>query len=338
MKEAFLYEKLEADSVLCKLCAHNCKIQEGNFGICGVRQNKDGILYSIVFGKPIALNVDPIEKKPLYHLLPGSSSYSLATAGCNFKCDFCQNWQISQVGKRGYTNVSTDELSPEEIVHQAISYKCNSISYTYTEPTIFFEYAYEIGKIAKEKGIYNVFVTNGYMSIESLDMLKGILDAANVDLKSFREEFYRKNCKAHLNGVLRSIRHMKKLGIWVEVTTLIIPGENDSDEELIDIAEFLVSIGKEIPWHISRFHPDYEMNDKPPTPLRTMKRAMEIGLNAGLRYVYMGNVSPGDAGENTICYRCKKTVINRFGFNISGNNIVDSKCKVCNVTIDGIGL
>jgi len=230
-----------------------------------------------------------------------------------------------------------ERLLPEEAISQALSYKCESISYTYTEPTIFFEYAYDIGKLAKQKGLYNIFVTNGYMSLECLDMLEGILDGANVDLKSFREDFYKKICGARLKHVLESIRYMRKLNIWVEVTTLVVPGENDTEEELNDIAEFLASAGKEIPWHISRFHPDYNMTDKIPTPIKILKKAREIGFKAGLRYVYTGNI-PGDEGENTFCYNCRRLLIGRFGFQILENNITDSKCKFCSSIIDGAKL
>ncbi|MFH0838969.1 MAG: AmmeMemoRadiSam system radical SAM enzyme [Candidatus Omnitrophota bacterium] len=336
-KEALLYTKSVNNAVFCRLCAHSCNITEGKFGICGVRQNEGGTLYSRVYGKPIALHIDPIEKKPIFHLLPGSGSYSLATAGCNFKCNFCQNWELSQLSKGKDIAITNTLVKPEEIIAQALSHKCNSISYTYTEPTVFFEYAYDIGKLAKAKGLYNVFVTNGYMNPECLDMLKGILDAANVDLKSFREGFYERICGARLKPVLEVIRYMRKLNIWVEVTTLVVPGENDSEEELKDIAEFLSDTGKEIPWHISRFHPDYNMTTKSPTPVKTLQKAREIGFKAGLRYVYTGNI-PGDEGENTLCYNCGKLLIGRFGFQILENNITDSKCRFCNAVIDGAAL
>ncbi len=337
LKEALLYEKIGDNKVSCRLCSHKCKIPEGKFGVCGVRQNKEGSLYSLVYERPVALNIDPIEKKPIFHLSPGSQSYSLATAGCNFRCGFCQNWQISQLTKGEGAHIEGKTVPPEEILNQTLSYKCESISYTYTEPTIFFEYAYDIGKLAKQKGLYNIFVTNGYMSLECLDMLKGVLDAANVDLKSFKDEFYKNTCGARLQPVLDSIKYMRKLDIWVEVTTLVVPGENDSEEELKDIAEFLTDVGKEIPWHISRFHPDYNMTDKSSTPLKTLIKAREIGFKAGLRYVYTGNI-PGDEGENTFCYNCRRLLIGRFGFQILENNITDSKCEFCNAVIDGIEL
>lgn len=301
IKEAMLYKKLEENRVQCYLCAHNCKIASGRFGFCGVRQNIQGTLNSLVYAEVIAYNVDPIEKKPLYRFLPGSTSFSIATIGCNFHCGFCQNWQISQASRRShsfrgkrYNPGEVYELMPEKAVEEAKRNHCESISYTYTEPTIFFEYAYDTAKKAKEAGLKNIFVTNGYMSKEALETINPYLDAANIDLKSFREEFYTGNCKGHLQPVLDTIKLAKKLGIWIEVTTLIIPGQNDSTSELTDIAHFIASVGKDIPWHISRFHPDYQFLNQKPTPIETLKKAEDLGRKAGLRYIYLGNVR--DAG------------------------------------------
>jgi len=287
-----LYEKGEGGKVHCYLCAHNCKIASGQFGFCGVRQNTQGTLNTLIYAEVVAANIDPIEKKPLYHFLPGSVSFSIAAIGCNFRCGFCQNWQISQASRRSQKDKSRQghELMPEEIVREAKDRRCESISYTYTEPTVFFEYAYDTAKIAKEAGLKNIFVTNGYMSKEALETINPYLDAANIDLKSFREEFYIKNCKARLQPVLDSIKLAKELGIWIEITTLIIPGQNDSESELSDIAGFIAGIGKDIPWHISRFHPDYQFLDQKPTPIETLKKAEDLGKKAGLRYVYLGNV------------------------------------------------
>jgi len=288
-----LYERREGENVQCYLCAHNCKIASGQFGFCGVRQNTQGTLNTLVYAEVIAANIDPIEKKPLYHFLPGSVSFSIATIGCNFRCGFCQNWQISQVSKRdNFRKVS--ELMPEKAVEEAKKNRCESISYTYTEPTIFFEYAYDTAKKAKQAGLKNVFVTNGYMSRKAFETISPYLDAANIDLKSFREEFYTKNCQSHLQPVLDSIKLAKELGIWIEVTTLIIPGQNDSRLELSDIAGFIASVGKDIPWHISRFHPDYQFLNQKPTPVETLRKAEDLGRKAGLNYVYLGNVK--DAG------------------------------------------
>ncbi len=289
IKEAILYEKLGDEKVQCNLCAHRCKIGLDRFGICGVRKNIDGKLHTLVYGDVIASHVDPIEKKPLYHFLSGSFSYSIATIGCNFKCPFCQNWQISQLSKRGDDSPGS-QLMPEEVVGEAKKNKCKSISYTYTEPTIFFEYAYDTAMLAKEAGLFNVFVTNGYMTGEALETIKPYLDAANVDLKSFREDFYKDMCQAHLQPVLDSIKTMKRLGIWVEITTLVVTGKNDSEDEFKDIAGFIAGVDPGIPWHISRFHPDFKYLDARPTPLETLKRARAIGKEAGLEHIHLGNV------------------------------------------------
>lgn len=334
MKEALLYEKLENKLVHCFLCAHHCRIADSKFGFCGVRQNIGGTLYTHVYAKPISLNVDPIEKKPLYHFLPGSYSFSLATIGCNFQCGFCQNWRISQARVRDGYYMDEKEVLPEEVVKEALKNKCASISYTYTEPTIFFEYAYDIAKLARERGLYNIFVTNGYMTKDALLMIKPYLGAANVDLKSFREDFYRKICKGKLQPVLDSIKLMRGLGIWVEVTTLVVTGENDSEEELTDIAKFLASVDKNMPWHVSAFHPDYKFLDHQPTPTDTLKNAAAIGKTCGLNYVYVGNVF--GFGNDTHCHNCKKPLIKRTGFNVIENNVKQGKCFHCNTIIPGV--
>ena len=334
IKEAMLYEKLDNSRAHCCLCSHRCIVLPGKFGICGVRQNVDGKLYTLIYGDIIASHIDPIEKKPLYHFLPGTTSYSIAAIGCNFKCSFCQNWEISQVTKIAQgLRLEAQGTKPEEIVKKAIELGSKSISYTYTEPTIFFEYAYDVAKLAKKEGLYNNFVTNGYMSVEAIEIIKPYLDSANVDLKGFSEEFYQKFCKAHLEPVLESIRAMKKLGVWVEITTLIIPGQNDSEKELKGIAEFIVSVGKEIPWHISRYHPDYKYLESLPTPVETLKKAKAIGEKAGLRYIYLGNVLDGN---DTYCYNCNHLLIKRIGFDVVQNKITDSKCPECRAVIDGI--
>ena len=334
MKEALLYEKLENRLVHCFLCAHQCRISDQKYGFCGVRQNLDGILYSHVYGKPIAVHIDPIEKKPLYHFLPGSSSFSLATVGCNFHCGFCQNWEISQVSFRSGRIPSEAEVAPEEIVEAALKNNCRSISYTYTEPTIFFEYALDIAKLAKEKGLYNVFVTNGYMTKEALVMIKPYLDAANVDLKFFRESSYKRVCSAGLEPVKESIRAMRELGIWVEVTTLALPQENDSQEELADIAKFLAAVDKEMPWHISRFHPDYKFIDHAATSGDTLKMAQELGKAAGIKYIYVGSVYGW--GNDTCCPVCEKMLVKREGFEVLENNIKQGKCAFCQAKIAGV--
>lgn len=327
-KEAMLYRLLEDKAVECSLCAHRCRIGPGKRGICGVRENRKGILSTLVYGKAVSGNLDPIEKKPLFHFLPGTLSYSVATAGCNFRCDFCQNWEISQAGEMGGDTVPGHILPPQTIVKEALSCKCQSISYTYTEPTIFFEYAYDTAKLAREEGLKNVFVTNGYQTPETVDKMKGLIDAANVDLKSFSEEFYSKFCKAHLKPVLETIKNMYKAGIMLEVTTLLVPGENDSSEELKKIAGFLAATSVDIPWHLSRFYPHYRMPGAPPTPPETIHRAIETGKAAGLRYLYAGNL-PGSDYENSFCPHCNKIVVARVGYTVGDINLRGTICAYC---------
>ena len=332
LKEAMFYEKLNNNNVNCNLCAHRCrKIADSKRGICGVRENRGGKLYSLVYSKVIARSVDPIEKKPLFHFLPGSMSYSVATVGCNFRCDNCQNFDISQLPKERQSIIG-QKINPEEIVASAKRNGCKSIAYTYSEPTIFFEYAYDIAKLAKKEGLTNVFVTNGYISPEALKEIGPYLDAANVDLKSISEDFYRNNCGAHLEPVLETIRLFKSLGIWIEIATLIIPTLNDSEEELHMIARFIKEVGEEIPWHITQFHPMYKLPHLSRTPVETLRQARKIGLETGLRYVYEGNV-PGETGENTYCYNCGEALIRRFGYNLKEK--INSECPFCGTKIDG---
>jgi len=333
-KEALLYEKLGGGLVHCHLCAHGCRIAEGKSGFCGVRQNSGGVLYTRAYGNPCTMQVDPIEKKPLYHFLPGSGSFSVACAGCNFRCGFCQNWQISQ------TVLAESEIPPPgqkivsaaDIVAAALDNSCSSVSYTYTEPTIFFEYALDIAAAAKEKKIGNVFVTNGYMTAKALGLIRPYLDAANVDLKFFKDASYRKICSATLSPVLDSIILMKEMGIWVEVTTLVVPDENDSDEELSGIARFIAGIDKDMPWHVSRFHPDYKFSDHASTAESTLERAIDIGRKSGLNYVYAGNVA---WGNDTFCGSCKKLLIKRSGYSILEDNTRSGKCAFCAARVPG---
>ena len=328
--EARFYTPAEEGKVRCYLCNHRCLISPGKRGICGVRENKKGKLYTLVYGKAIAYNIDPIEKKPLYHFLPGTTSYSIATVGCNFRCLHCQNWEISQMPReRG--EIAGLSLPPEEVVKQASRYNCASISYTYTEPTIFAEYAMDCAKLAKERGIKNVFVTNGYITLEALREVAPYLDAANIDLKGFTEEFYRKVCGARLKPVLDSIRLYKELGIWIEVTTLIIPGYNDDEEQLRGIARFIKSVDESIPWHVTRFHPEYKLMGVPSTPLETLRRARDIGEEEGLMYIYIGNVL--GEGEDTRCHSCGEVLIKRYGFDILKRSI---ECPKCGVRIHGV--
>jgi len=293
MHEALLYKKLSGKKLQCQACNHHCIIQEGRRGICGVRENQKGKLYSLVYGKIIAEHIDPIEKKPLYHFMPGSFSLSIATVGCNFRCLHCQNADISQISKERPEDVKIlgEDIKPEKIVQDALDNKCPSISYTYTEPTIFVEYALDCMKLAKENDLRNVWVSNGYMTKETLDLVGEYLDATNIDLKAFTEEFYQEVCGARLKPVLENLIDIKKRRIWLEITTLIIPGKNDSEKELKQIAEFIKNkLGDDTPWHVSRFFPYYKMKDVPPTPIEKVYEAAEIGKKAGLKYVYPGNV------------------------------------------------
>jgi pyruvate formate lyase activating enzyme len=334
IKEAMLYEKLEGGQVRCNLCAHRCAIKPGRRGVCGVRENRDGVLYSLVYGTLIAENIDPIEKKPFFHVYPASKTYSIATVGCNFNCEFCQNHDISQM-PRSTRMITGEDFLPAEIAARAKKSGSKTIAYTYTEPTIYFELAYDTAKIAVENGLRNVFVTNGFMTTETIETIAPYLTAANVDLKSFRDEFYKKRCGAGLNPVLESLKKMKEMGIWVEITTLLIPTLNDSDEELKDIAQFIAGLGKETPWHISRFHPQFKMLNVPVTPVSSLHKAVEIGKQAGLKYVYSGNV-PGDEGENTYCFQCGNLLIERYGFKVVKINLSGNKCNKCGTELDGV--
>jgi pyruvate formate lyase activating enzyme len=336
MKEAMFYKKLDNKRVKCFLCAHNCTIAEGKRGFCGVRENKSGVLYSLVYNRVISRNIDPIEKKPLFHFYPGSKAFSIATVGCNFRCLHCQNADISQM-PQNHNRVIGDEFSPEDIVEDARNFKAESISYTYTEPTVFYELAYDTAKLAHKEGLKNTFVTNGYMLKEPLEYISPYLDAANVDLKFFDDDLYMKVCAAHLGPVLNAIKLMKQLGIWVEVTTLLIPGLNDDDKQLKQIADFIKDLGVDTPWHISAFFPTYKMTDKKTTPVSSIHKARNIGIKKGLRYVYTGNV-PHDGGENTYCYNCHKLIIQRPGYQISEYHIKNSRCGYCDAKIDGEGL
>ncbi|MDD3845321.1 MAG: AmmeMemoRadiSam system radical SAM enzyme [Syntrophorhabdaceae bacterium] len=337
MKEASFYEKKDEKTLHCFLCRHNCVIADGKRGVCGVRENRGGTLYSLVYGLPCAYHVDPIEKKPLYHFYPGSRAFSVATAGCNFRCLHCQNHDISQ-GPREEKRVFGEKVTAGEMVTQAAAARCNSISYTYTEPTVFFEYAFDIARIAREKGIANNFVTNGYIEEAPLRAIAPYLDAANIDLKGFNESFYRDICGAKLSGVLDTIRLHKELGIWIELTTLIIPGHNDSEEELRSIARFIAKdLGVETPWHVSAFYPTYKLLDAAPTSPQSLARARQIGIDEGLRYVYQGNI-PGSGGEDTYCHNCHKTVIGRYGYAVTEYNLKGGDCKFCGSALDGVGL
>lgn len=337
MKKAILYEKLEKkkvnpvksrkagalpkaeqfNRVKCHVCSHECLIASGKRGVCGVRENKNGVLYSLSYGKVIALNIDPIEKKPFFHFLPGSRSLSLATAGCNFRCDNCQNWEISQGPKIG-AEITGEKIAPEKIVEIAKEKKLPSISYTYTEPTIFIEYALDIMKLAKKQGIKNAWVSNGYFTALALEKIAPYLDAINIDLKFFKESQYQKYCGGWLLPVLNSLRLIKEKNIWLEITTLVIPGLNDSKTQLQKMADFIKQkLGAETPWHLSSFSAaiSWKMQDAEDTPAETLLRAHKIGKRAGLKYVYTGNI-PGMEQENTFCPKCGEKIIERIGYQI----------------------
>ncbi len=334
VREAMLYETLEEGKVRCDLCAHRCLIHPGKRGVCEVRENQDGRLVSLVYERLVACHVDPIEKKPLFHFYPGSTSLSVATVGCNFQCSFCQNYNLSQAPRLS-SRIVGESVPPEDIVETALRSGSESISYTYTEPTIYFEYAYETARLASSKGIKNCFVSNGYMTEEALEAFHPYLDAINVDLKGFNDAAYKDVIKARLGPVTDSLRVLKRQGVWVEVTTLVIPGLNDSDEELARIAEFLAELDPAIPWHVSRFWPQHKMQDVPPTPLESLLRACSIGREAGLKYIYTGNV-PGTGGESTLCSGCGKEIIVRRGFAVVKNKLADGSCPSCATPVEGV--
>jgi pyruvate formate lyase activating enzyme len=337
MKEAVLYDRLEGATVKCHLCRHGCKIDDGKKGICGVRLNKDGTLYTLVYDKVVSTNVDPIEKKPLFHFWPGSKSFSIATVGCNFFCTFCQNYSISQM-PRDRGRIIGEAYSPADIVAMAVANDCRSIAYTYTEPTIYYELARETMVEAKKSGVLNVFVTNGYMTREMLDDSKGLIDAANVDLKAFNDHFYLHYCKARREGVMDTLRYMKELGVWLEVTTLLIPTLNDDPTEVRDLARFIrTDLGPETPWHVSRYYPQYKEQELPPTDVEALRRVRQVGLDEGLHYVYTGNV-PRDPGEKTYCPGCSLVLIDREGYKIQKYALKDGLCPKCGYRLEGIEL
>ena len=304
-------------------------------GRCGVRQHLDDALYTLVYGELVAEHIDPIEKKPLFHVLPGSLSLSIATLGCNFTCKHCQNNTISQAVQLAPDELGGRKSSPEEIVANALRQGCGSISYTYVEPTVFYEFAYDISVLAKKEQIKNVFVSNGYLGEEAIRKIAPYLDAINIDVKSFRDQFYKEICGARLQPVLDAVRLFKELGVWVEVTTLIIPGTNDSDGELSDIASFLVEVDPVIPWHVSAFYPSYKMTEHHATPQSTLARARQIGKERGLQCVYEGNVR-GAGGENSYCLSCGALVIERYGFMVIKNRLKNGCCPDCNTHFPGI--
>ncbi|UCH97790.1 MAG: AmmeMemoRadiSam system radical SAM enzyme [Candidatus Aminicenantes bacterium] len=336
MKPALLYEKYEkggGQKVKCLLCPHHCILDDQQPGICQVRQNIKGELYSLNYDRVAATHTDPIEKKPLYHFLPGSTSFSIATMGCNFHCKFCQNHSLSRVEDAGY--IYGESISPAQLVKTALRNRSQSISYTYTEPTIYFELMLETAKLAKDSGIKNVMVTNGYMSSKALEMIAPFMDGANVDLKAFTDGFYKKYCGARLTPVLDTIKAMKQKGIWVEVTTLLIPGLNSDTEELKQLISFILSVDGTIPWHVSRFYPQYKLTSVPPTDPGTIFDLLETAKEMGLQYLYAGNVS-ADRWDDTYCPKCNTRLIQRSGYFTRVLNLSNGKCASCGFSIPGV--
>jgi pyruvate formate lyase activating enzyme len=334
MKEASLYKKLRGKKVKCLNCSHYCILQENQRGLCGVRENKNGKLYSLVYGKVSALDIDPIEKKPLFHFLPGTETLSLATAGCQFRCKNCQNWQLSQEIKKEKT-IEGKELKPKEIVKIAKKYNLPSISYTYTDPIVFSEYALDIMKLAKKEGIKNIWITSGFWSKELFNFVSPFIDAVNVDIKSSEESFYTENCGGKLKPVLETLKRIKEKGIWIEITTLVIPSLNDKDEIFEKISSFIKKeLGRETPWHISKFSGDisWKLQNLPSTPNETLKRAFDIGKKKGLNYVYVGNTSIPNL-ENTYCPYCNEKIIERKGYFIKRFD-KEGKCPKCSKKIN----
>ncbi|MDY6965866.1 MAG: AmmeMemoRadiSam system radical SAM enzyme [Halobacteriota archaeon] len=325
IKEAMLWDQLENSKVQCTLCAHTCKISEGNTGICGVRRNDGGKLNTLIYNSASSMNPDPIEKKPLFHFHPGSNAYSLGTIGCNFSCEHCQNFSISFAKVDG---THLREVSPKEVIESARRLNCQGIAWTYNEPTIWFEYTYNTSKLAKEAGLYSVYVTNGYMSESALDKISPYLDGANVDVKAFREEFYKRVCKAKLEPVLRTCERMKKMSIHLELTYLLIPTKNDDPEEIKEFCDWAASIGKDTPVHFSRFHPMHGMSHLRSTPIETLEMAYKSAKEAGIEYVYLGNVY-AHRYENSYCPDCDELLIERRGYHIIPRIRSYDKCPKC---------
>jgi pyruvate formate lyase activating enzyme len=331
--EAMFYNKIDEETVQCMLCPRKCTLTNGTRSFCRAREPRDGILYSAVYGLLAAMHIDPIEKKPLFHMMPGSKSFSIATAGCNLRCKFCQNWQISQSKPEESDN---QELSPDEVVDLALKNNCKSIAYTYTEPTIFFEYMVDTAKVAKQKGIKNLYHTGGFINPDPCKYLTRILDAANVDLKGFDQNYLTETCQEELQTVLTMLKILKDNGIWLEITSLIVPTLNDDMAKIKEMAGWInKNLGSDTPLHLSRFYPQYKLKNLYPTPVETLEEAREIALKEGLNFVYIGNI-PGHKGEHTYCPNCKKIVIERTGYTVLKNEVKNGTCGYCNTKIAGL--
>jgi len=332
-KEALFYEKLNNKDLRCLLCPRECVIAPGKRGFCRVRQNSGGILYTLSYGKPVAMHIDPIEKKPLFHFLPGSSAFSIACAGCNLTCQFCQNWEISQAGPE---KISVSYIDPGDLLNKVKESGIPAIAYTYTEPTVFYEYILDISRLAKAQGIRVVMHSNGYINEKPLRELAKYLDAANIDLKGFSDDYYSRIAQAGLAPVLRTLQVLKEEGVHLEITNLVLPGYNDNLDTIKKMCEWIKdNLGPDTPLHFSRFYPMYKLVALAPTPVETLEKARAVALACGLKYVYIGNV-PGHDGENTYCPKCGKALIKRMGYVVSGNELKDGACGFCGEKIAGI--
>lgn len=319
-------------TVQCELCPNGCVLEEGQRSRCRTRVNRNGTLYSLVYGKPCAVHVDPIEKKPFFHFLPGTSAFSIATAGCVLSCKFCQNWQISQASPE---DTDTYDLPPEKVVKNALSYRCKSVTYTYTEPTVFYEYMYDTAVIAKKSGIRNTMHSCGYINKKPLRRLSRYMDAADIDLKGFTEDFYARICNGRLKPVLDSLVVLKEEKVWIEITNLVVPTLNDDMKSIRDMSGWIMkNLGADVPLHFSRFFPHYKLTNLPPTPLETLAEARKTAMDAGLRFVYIGNIR--HEAESTYCPKCKKLLIERIGYFVKQNNVSEGRCRFCRADIPGV--
>jgi pyruvate formate lyase activating enzyme len=324
-------------SVRCVACAHRCVLRPSRVGICGVRQNRGGWLYTLVYGEVVAAKAEPVEKKPFFHFMPGSYAYSVGSKGCNFHCAYCQNWEMSQAHREGLVPESRN-LNPEEVIEEAVAAGVRSMAYTYVEPTVFIEFALDSMVRARSAGLHNVFVTNGYETPEAIELVARYLDAANIDLKAANDTFYRRTCGATWEPVRDCVVEMRKRGIWIELTTLIVPGMNDDRRELTALAEWIATaVGPETPWHLTRFQPAYRLTDLAPTPAATLVQAAQVAREVGLRHVYVGNAPEVDA-TTTFCARCGENLISRTDFAVTEWRLVDGRCPRCKHALAGVGL
>ncbi|MBU0547910.1 MAG: AmmeMemoRadiSam system radical SAM enzyme [Candidatus Omnitrophica bacterium] len=329
------WERQDCLGVQCELCPFRCFLSEGSRGICRVRMNVAGRLRTLVYGQPVSVHIDPIEKKPVYHMLPGSRIFSIATVGCNLRCNFCQNWEISQRNPEE-TREGDKILTPEQVVEAAIANNCNSIAYTYSEPIVFYEYVLDIARLAKQKGLRNVLVSAGYVNREPLKKLAPYFDVIKIDLKGFNEQFYRKVVGGDLKYVLSTLKELHKLGVLTEVVNLVVPGLNDDMQEIDRMCKWIYdNLGPDTPLFFSRFSPQYKLGNLPATPIETLEKARKIAMDIGLRYVYIGNIA-GHPGENTLCPSCGKMLVRRYGYTILENNIKKGRCIFCGREIPGI--